>query len=143
MRVTETSILLAVLSLGIIAAAPSGAPEPPAAPRLEDLLRQPLDEAFTPGREVIVSYVQIPPNTTLERHWHPGEEFHYYLEGEAEITIEGEKPIIGKPGMVGHVPFRKAHAARSGDAGATVIVFRVHEAGKPVRYLEQGGSEAR
>jgi len=142
MRVTKSLVLLAALSLCIIAAAPAGSPERPAAPRLENLLVQQLNGKFTPGREVIVTYVEIPPNTTLERHWHPGEEFHYYLEGEAEITIEGQEPFVGKPGTVGHIPFRKLHTAASGEQGAKVIVFRVHETGKPVRYLE-GGSEER
>ena len=32
--------------------------------------------------------VEIPPNGQLDRHWHPGEEFHDYLEGDPEITIK-------------------------------------------------------
>lgn len=31
--------------------------------------------------EVVVSRVTVPPNTTLPKHWHPGEEFAYILEG--------------------------------------------------------------
>jgi quercetin dioxygenase-like cupin family protein len=107
---------------------------------LENLLQQALAEEFTPGREIVISFVEIPPNTTMDRHWHPGEEFHYYLEGEAEISIDGEASFVGTPGTVGHIPFKKMHTATTGEKGAKAIVFRVHTEGEPIRYLEEGGT---
>ena len=108
--------------------------------RLENLLQQRLSDEFTPDREIIVSYVEIPPNQTMEQHWHPGEEFHYYLEGEVTIALDEDTSIIGKPGQVGHVPYKKMHTAITGEQGVKILVFRVHTAGEPVRYLETGGS---
>jgi len=58
--------------------------------RVTNLLHDSLSEEFISGREVLVDLVEIPPNATLDRHWHPGEEFHYYLEGEPEIEIDGK-----------------------------------------------------
>lgn len=113
---------------------------PPAELKLENLMRRSLADEFTPGREVVVSHVEIPPHTTMDRHWHPGEEFHYYLEGEVEIVIEGDTSFVGTPGTAGHVPYRKTHTAVTGEEGATVLVFRVHTEGEPVRYLEEGGT---
>jgi quercetin dioxygenase-like cupin family protein len=113
---------------------------PPAEMKLEELFKTALSDKFTPGREVIVSLVEIPPNATLESHWHPGEEFVYMLEGEARIEIEGHEPFVGKAGMVGHMPFMTKHTAVAGENGARALVFRVHTAGQPVRYLEGGGS---
>lgn len=132
--------LMSLLTLALVGALPTDAAGPPAELRMENLLQRPLAEEFTPGREVVVSYVEIPPNTTLDRHWHPGEEFHYYLEGEVEIAIDGESSIIGRPGTVGHVPFKKMHTAITRDQGAKLLVFRVHTEGEPVRYLEKGGT---
>lgn len=106
---------------------------------LKNLMHKSLTEEFCPGKEIIVGYVEIPPNTTMDRHWHPGEEFQYYLEGRVEIAIDGQESIIGTPGNVGHVPFKKMHTAITGPEGAKLIVFRVHTAGESVRYLEQGG----
>lgn len=140
MRVATISVLIMVLSLGPVGSTTAEPPTPPTELKLENLLQTPLAEEFTPGREVIVSYVEIPPNTTMDRHWHPGEEFHYYLEGEVEIVIEGEPSIVGKPGTVGHVPFKRMHTAITGEEGAKVLVFRVHTQGEPVRHLEGGGS---
>lgn len=65
---------------------------------------------------------------------HPGEKFHYYLEGEVEIQIEDQPSIIGKPGEAGHVPFNTRHQAVTHDKGAKVLVFRVHTKGEPWTY---------
>lgn len=117
--------------------------EAKAEPRMDNLLQQALAQELAPEREVIVTLVEIPPNTTLERHWHPGEEFHYYLDGKVEIAIDGGPSVIGTPGKVGHVPYKKLHTAITGEEGAKILVFRVHEAGKPVRYLEGGETSDR
>jgi quercetin dioxygenase-like cupin family protein len=107
---------------------------PPTKANVQNLLQQVLDPEFVAGREVLVDFVEIPPNGVLERHWHTGEEFHYYLEGDARIEIEGQPPIEGKPGTVGHVPFKAKHRAMAGPQGAKVLVFRVHTQGQPWRY---------
>ena len=139
MNRTHLIALLTLLSALLVGCSSTPDYEPPTAMHLENLLQQKLDAEFIPGREVVVSYVEIPPNTTMDRHWHPGEEFQYYLEGEVEIAIDGEPSIIGTPGKVGYVGYRKMHTAIPGDKGARLIVFRVHTEGKPVRYLEDGG----
>ena len=130
--------VLCLVALSRCAATTVPAPAPvPLQSVATDLLRQRLADEFAPGREVIVSLVEIPPHTTLERHFHPGEEFHYYLEGEVEIAIEGEPSRIGRAGTTGHVPFRKLHTAITHESGAKILVFRVHTAGEPVRYVPE------
>jgi quercetin dioxygenase-like cupin family protein len=136
LRILALVILLTGSSVGW---AGSDAASPPKELTLENLMQQALDDDFMPGGEIIVSYVEIPPRTTLDRHWHPGEEFHYYLDGKVEILIDGEPSITGTPGGVGHVPYKKTHTAVTGDEGARILVFRVHTKGEPVRYLEEGG----
>jgi quercetin dioxygenase-like cupin family protein len=126
-----------LLTLALVAAKSPEAPTPAGTPHVTTLLQQTLAEEFTPGREVLVDLVEIAPHTTLDRHWHPGEEFHYYLEGEVEIRIDGGPSITGKPGTVGHVPFKKLHTAVTGEKPAKLLVFRVHTKGEPWRYLEE------
>ena len=140
MSIATISVLIIVLSFGLVGCNTAETSSPSTELKLENLLQRPLADEFTPGREVIVSYVEIPPNTTMDRHWHPGEEFHYYLEGEVEIAIDGEPSIVGRRGTVGHVPFKKMHTAITSEKGAKVLVFRVHTKGEPVRYLEDGGT---
>lgn len=145
--------LVAVLTLGVQGcSSPRAAsnPEPeglpahagttsPASPfanaKVTNLMKQALASAFTPDREVLVDLVEVPPNTTLERHWHPGEEFHYYLEGEPEVVIQGRPTIHAKEGTVGYIPYKAEHVLSTKEKGAKIIVFRVHTAGEPVRHL--------
>jgi quercetin dioxygenase-like cupin family protein len=99
--------------------------------RLETLNSAELE--VVEGIEVIVSRVTIPPNTALPKHWHPGEEFAYILEGSAVLWQEGEADIPAEKGDVVKVPLKQVHTAITRDEGATILVFRVHEKGKPER----------
>ncbi|WP_119009235.1 cupin domain-containing protein [Vibrio superstes] len=99
--------------------------------KLENLLLAELHGS--PGTEVIISKVYIPPNTSLPKHWHPGEEFAYILSGSVTLWQEGKEDIVINEGEVAQVPFQQVHTAITGDSGASIIVFRVHEKGKPQR----------
>ena len=85
------------------------------------------------GTEVIVSRVTIPPNTSLPKHWHPGEEFAYVLEGSVTLWQKGKPDIVGKKGDVLKVPLKQVHTAITKEAGVTLLVFRVHALGQPER----------
>ena len=99
--------------------------------KIDNLMTSQLE--LVEGTEVIVSHVEIPANTTLPKHWHPGEEFVYVLEG-SEVLWQKDKPDVHlKKGDVFKVPLRQIHTATTGEEGVTVLVFRVHEKGQPVR----------
>jgi quercetin dioxygenase-like cupin family protein len=87
------------------------------------------------GTEVVVSRVTVPANTILPRHWHPGEEFAYVLEGSLTLWQEGKEEIVYKKGEVGVVPFKQVHTISTADEPVTALVFRVHEKGQPERIL--------
>ncbi len=74
--------------------------------------------------EVVVSYVEIPPNTTLPKHWHPGEEFVYVLEG-SEILWQKRQAwhTSEKKGDVFKVPLKQIHTGKTGEEGVTVWFF--------------------
>lgn len=102
-------------------------------PKLETLLSAALEGVE--NTEVIVSRVTIPPKTALPKHWHPGEEFAYVLEGSATLWQDGREDVTVKAGDVIKIPLKQVHTAITGDEGATMLVFRVHEHGKPERIL--------
>ena len=85
------------------------------------------------GTEVIVSKVTMPANTSLPKHWHPGEEFVYILEGSVTLWQKGKEDVAGNVGELIKVPLRQIHTGITGKEGATLIVFRVHEQGQPER----------
>ena len=89
------------------------------------------------GTEVVVSRVTVPPNTTLPKHWHPGEEFAYILEGSFTLWQEDEPEKVLKRGDACVVPWKKVHTVMTGDESTTILVFRVHEKGEPERILAE------
>lgn len=138
---TRSRILLllptfaAGLAVGLSVPALNGS----AGTKVTNLLTAALSTEFTPGREVLIDLVEIPPNQKLDWHWHPGEEFHYYLEGDAVVERIDAPPIIGKPGTVGHVAFKAAAPSRGrGNGGEDPGVSRPHQG----RALALSGREA-
>ena len=105
-------------------------PYPPP-PGSNEMLRSPV--LSTPGIEEIVSDVVIPPNGQVARHYHPGEEFLYLIEGTAIHVEEGKADRPLKAGDSYAIPPRAIHAPKGGPDGARAIVFRVHLAGQPER----------
>ena len=83
--------------------------------------------------DVVVSRVTIPPNTSLPKHWHPGEEFAYVLDGSVTLWQKGKRNVKGKKGDLVKVSLKQVHTAITGDEGVELLVFRVHERGQPER----------
>ncbi|MEM7327087.1 MAG: cupin domain-containing protein [Pseudomonadota bacterium] len=101
------------------------------APGSNLILRAPI--TISDDLEVIISDVVIPPGATVPRHFHPGEEFVYVIDGSA-LHVEAGKPdqvLSAGDGYV--IPPGAEHAPRGGPQGARAIVFRVHKSGLPER----------
>ena len=105
--------------------------------QVDTLQQQALAEQIAPGREVVITSVESPPNMVGKWHWHPSETFHYYLAGRVEIEFRDGTTIVGEPGRVNHVPYGAWHRATTGEEGVRLIIFRVHQTGEPVRHLEE------
>jgi quercetin dioxygenase-like cupin family protein len=101
--------------------------------KIENLLRDSL--GLAEGIEVVMSYIELPKNTTLPSHYHPGEEFVYVIQGYGELTLKDESKIIIKAGETVKVPLRKVHSFSSLNEDVKGVVFRVHEKGQPDRIL--------
>jgi quercetin dioxygenase-like cupin family protein len=98
-----------------------------------DLQRQDLS---APGREVIQNRVEIGPEAPAIRHWHPGEEIIYVLEGTLEYEIEGDSPRTVSAGDALTVPAERVHAVRNvGDRTAAELATYVVEKDKPLLNL--------
>ena len=138
MKIVKVTLLIVLMSSGLTGSGALAESKPE--PKMANLFQKALADEFAAGREVIVSLVEVPPNTTMERHWHPGEEFHYCLEGETELVIDGQPTILETPGKVAQVPYKKMHTVVTKRKGVKLLVFRVHTKGEPVRYLEKGGT---
>lgn len=108
-------------------------PSPTASVQAENLLREPI--AGVEGKEVIVSRVSFPPHTELPWHWHPGEEFFYVIEGSVTLKRRGELDLPATQGDAQKISPQIVHTGSTGEQGAELVIFRVHAAGEPERYL--------
>src|SRR5688500_9786471 len=127
--IVAAGLYAAALPFAYAQAQQAGAPRPPAGSN--EVLRSPL--AGTPGVEVIVSDVVIPPNGQVARHYHPGEEFLYLIEGTAIHVEDGKADLPLKAGDSYAIPPRASHAPRRGHEGARAVAVRGHTAGQPAR----------
>ena len=94
-----------------------------------DLQRQDLSVG---GRELIQNRVGIETDAPAVRHWHPGEEIIYVLEGTLEYAIDGQPPRTYRAGEALMVPPETVHAVKNvGDEPAAELATYIVEKGKP------------
>jgi quercetin dioxygenase-like cupin family protein len=89
-----------------------------------------------PGREMIQVRVELDPGVASPRHWHPGEEIIYVLEGSLEYEVEGQPTVTLTPGDVLFIPAGTIHAAKAVGSGKGVeLATYIVEKGKPLLTL--------
>jgi quercetin dioxygenase-like cupin family protein len=74
-------------------------------------------ELSIPGREVIQARVEIAPGAPPVKHFHPGEEIIYVLEGTLENQVEGQPPVTLHAGDVLFIPAGTVHSAKNVGSG--------------------------
>ena len=86
-----------------------------------------------PGeRETVMAVVEVPANTDVARHTHPGPETDYVLEGDLILNVEGVGPKTYKAGDSFYVPAGVVHGGKSGPNGIKFIGVYIVEKGKPL-----------
>ena len=101
--------------------------------RRTDVLR---DDLGVPGREVIQVRVDVAPGVAFGKHWHPGAEVAYVLEGTLEYQFEGKPPVTLEAGQALFIPAGTVHAAKNvGASNAAELATYVVEKGKPLVVL--------
>ena len=93
----------------------------------------PRHDLSVPRREVIQARVEIDPGVTFPKHWHPGQEIIYVLEGTLEYEFEGKPPTRLKAGEVLFIPAGTVHSAKNvGSGDVAELGTYVVEKGKPL-----------
>ena len=88
------------------------------------------------GREVIQVRVDFAPGAAFGKHWHPGEEIAYVLEGSLEYEVEGKPPVTLKAGDALFIPAGTIHAAKNvGSGNGAELATYIVEKGKPLVVL--------
>jgi len=124
----KTNRIIAVVMLVTGALAPHLAQAQWAGITRTDLMR---DDLSTPGREVIQAVVKFAPGAFAPRHFHPGEELVYVVEGVFEYQLDGRPPVILKAGEVLFIPAGTPHAVKNvGNGNAAELATYIVEKGK-------------
>jgi len=77
---------------------------------------------FVHSERMTFAYWQIEPGAELPGHAHPHEQVATVMEGEFELTIDGEMQVI-KPGVVGVIPPNATHSGKARTACRILDVF--------------------
>ncbi len=86
------------------------------------------------GREVIMYRAEIVPGGVAGRHYHPGPELVYVLEGVLLLEPDGRPPMTLNAGESAHMPAKHIHNAKNASTTqpVKVVVFLVGEKGQPL-----------
>ena len=77
--------------------------------------------------------VDLDPGVEFGRHWHPGEEIVYVIEGSLQYAVEGKRPVTLNAGEVLFIPARTIHAAKNvGRVNGAELATYIVAKGKPL-----------
>jgi quercetin dioxygenase-like cupin family protein len=67
------------------------------------------------------AHYEFAAGSTIHEHFHPEEEVYEVIEGELELTIDGQSETA-KPGIVAIVPANSRHSVRALTNGRLIVV---------------------
>jgi quercetin dioxygenase-like cupin family protein len=112
-------------------------PGPAASAQDEPIKRTVLfrgDLEGVPGKEIVIFVADLAPGAAGEKHYHPGPEFFYVLDGALAHEPEGGSQHLMKTGAFGANPNKGIHIIRnpSTTERARAIDFLIAEKGQPI-----------
>jgi quercetin dioxygenase-like cupin family protein len=84
------------------------------------------------GYETVDVRVDLDAGTLVPRHTHPGIESSYVVEGQLELSVDGQGTRTFNAGDGFQVPTRAPHSGKTGDKPTVLAVTYVVEKGKPL-----------
>ncbi len=67
------------------------------------------------------AHYEFAAGSSIHEHSHPEEEVYEVIEGELEVTINGESEVV-KPGVIAIVPPNARHSVRALTDGRLIVV---------------------
>jgi quercetin dioxygenase-like cupin family protein len=69
------------------------------------------------------------------RHYHPGDEVVYILEGSVTSTLDGKPDVTLNAGEICHIPAKHVHFGKTGSDEVKFLSIQVEETGPRQRRL--------
>lgn len=85
------------------------------------------------GKDSVVVLVELAPGASAGKHYHPGHEVNYVLEGTGILEVEGT-PVTLKPGVTNHIQAKQVHNVTNTSATdpLKLVAFFIAEKGQPL-----------
>ncbi len=128
------ALVLAVgMVVGMIGCQGAKAEQEPAKEPITRTLLLKSDVTGIEGKETLMLVVEFAPGAVGGKHFHPGDELVYMLEGSITLEVEGKPPATFKAGDTFHIPSKVVHAGKNASttAGAKALVVGLFEKGQP------------
>jgi len=87
-------------------------------------VKQPLpgwNGRYFNSESMTFGYYDVEAGASIHEHSHPSEEVWHIIEGELEVTIDGQTRIAG-PGCVAVVPSNTLHSVKALSNGRSIVV---------------------
>ena len=85
-----------------------------------------------PNLEMVMGVLERNGKSTSSKHYHPGGEFGFVIEGEVTIQAEDQDTVTLGEGSSFHQPAGAWHIVSTSEAGAKSILFRILKKGDPM-----------
>jgi quercetin dioxygenase-like cupin family protein len=135
-RAAFLGTLLSFGAYGIAVAQPAGSPATAAEEPIKRTVLSRQNLEGVEGKEMVVIMVELAPGAVVPKHYHPGPEFLYVLEGTLAHEPAGGPPRMLKTGEFAFDPDKGVHRISnpSTTARARVLGFLVLEKGQPLLF---------
>ena len=128
MNRSHAVLVLVILAIGLALVA--GGQSTTAGGGFSELHR--ADVSGASNLEVIMGLIERPGQSISAKHYHPGGEFGFVLEGAVTVAAEGKPEVVLEAGASFYQPPGEWHIVGTSSEGTRTVVFRVLEKGQPM-----------
>ena len=125
-----TLVLAVGIAIGMIGSQFVNAQQSP----VKTTVLQKVDLMGIEGKEGLIILAEVAPGVVGGKHYHPGQEFAYILEGSVILEVEGKPPVTYKTGETWYLPPKQVHYTKnvSTTAPFKVLGFAIADKGQPL-----------
>jgi quercetin dioxygenase-like cupin family protein len=102
-----------------------------------EILHRPMSDVA--NKDFVVVLAEVPPGGVVAKHFHPGDETIYMLQGALDFESADHEPFLLKTGEIAYIPAKHIHEAKNKSATETAkaLISIIAEKGQPSSIVVQ------